>query len=72
MFQSLMCPFTMGQAMNNWNKYWKVVLQDGKNVKARERYQNYMTRVQEEIDKANKEKDEMSSGSHNVRIKEEL
>jgi len=67
-----MCPFTMGQAMNNWNKYWKVVLQDGKNVKATERYQNYMTRVQEEIAKANKEKDGMSSGSHNVGIKEEL
>ena len=55
MVQSLMCPFTMGQAMNNWNKYWQVVLEGGKNKEASERYQRYMAEIQNEIARAERE-----------------
>ncbi|KAL7542747.1 hypothetical protein ACHAXR_012051 [Thalassiosira sp. AJA248-18] len=73
MVKSLMCPFTMGQAMNNWNKYWKVMLHGGKNKEASERYQRYMSRIQEVIARAEKEEGvEMRSGSHVVGVKDEL
>ena len=68
-----MCQFTMGQAMNNWNKYWKVVLADGQNEKARARYERYMKRIQEEVAKAEREDAEKkSAGRSNGRVKEEL
>lgn len=50
MVQSLLCSFTMGQAMNNWNKYWKVVLNDGKNEAAKARYDRYMTRIRAAVE----------------------
>ncbi|KAL7549210.1 hypothetical protein ACHAWF_012481 [Thalassiosira exigua] len=49
MVQSLMCPFTMGQAMTNWNKYWQVVLADERNQAPRKRYEGYMARIREEV-----------------------
>ena len=69
MVKSLYCQFTMGQAMNNWNKYWKAVLHGGNNKVARERYDKYMARIQEEIAKNEKaEEKKMSSAG----VKEEL
>ena len=56
--EALLCSFTMGQAMTNWNRYWKLMLSSGDNV-ANERYTKYMQRLQREIDKA--EKDEEAS-----------
>jgi len=50
MVQSLLCSFTMGQAMNNWNKYWKVVLNDGKNEAAKARYDRYMARIRAAVE----------------------
>ena len=54
MVQSLMCPFTMGQAMNNWKRYWNAVLQPRNGVvdaEARGRYDGYMKRIEESIEK---------------------
>jgi len=59
--EALLCPFTMGQAMHNWNKYWKVVLnsESGKDGgSARKRYENYMREIQIEIEKAEREERE--------------
>lgn len=50
--QSLMCPFTMGQAMANWKKYWNAVLTPRNGVtdaEARKRYDGYMKRIEESI-----------------------
>ena len=52
--EALLCPFSMGQAMTNWNQYWEVMLSSGDNV-ASGRYTKYMERIQGEIDKAAKE-----------------
>jgi hypothetical protein len=52
MVQSLMCPFTMGQAMTNWKKYWNAVLTPRNGVtdtEARKRYDGYMKRIEESI-----------------------
>ena len=68
-----MCQFTMGQAMNNWNKYWKVVLADGQNEQARARYERYMKEIQEEVARAEREDAEKKdTGRINSRVKEEL
>jgi len=72
MVKSLLCPFTMGQALNNWNKYWKVVLNAGQNTEARERYEKYMARIQEEVARKEKEEGERSSNSHRGGVKDEL
>lgn len=74
--EALLCPFTMGQAMTNWNKYWKVVLSanGGGSSKNREastkRYTQYMERIEKEIAKAAKEderkKAQDSSGGYVV------
>ena len=60
MVQSLLCPFTMGQAMNNWNRYWKVVLSSssGGSGVAKKRYNKYMERIHEEVAKAQREEEE--------------
>jgi arginine exporter protein ArgO len=52
--EALLCQFTMGQAMTNWNRYWKVMLSNGDSA-ANERYTKYMERIQREIAKAEKE-----------------
>lgn len=52
--EALLCPFTMGQAMTNWNRYWQVMLASGDSV-ASGRYTKYMERLQGEIDKAAKD-----------------
>eukprot|EP00985_Skeletonema_marinoi_P006953 scaffold3037_cov142-Skeletonema_marinoi.AAC.2 len=52
--EALLCPFSMGQAMTNWNRYWQVMLSSGDSV-PNERYTKYMQRIQGEIDKAEKE-----------------
>ena len=54
MVKALLCPFTMGQAMGNWKKYWNAVLApwNGKtDVAARKRYDKYMKRIEESIDR---------------------
>eukprot|EP00986_Skeletonema_menzelii_P006418 scaffold2429_cov149-Skeletonema_menzelii.AAC.10 len=51
--EALLCPFTMGQAMTNWNRYWQVMLSGGDSV-ANGRYTKYMQRLQGEIKKAEK------------------
>jgi hypothetical protein len=54
MVQSLMCPFTMGQAMTNWKKYWNAVLMPRNgvtDVEARKRYDACMKRIEESIEK---------------------
>jgi hypothetical protein len=54
MVQSLMCPFTMGQAMTNWKRYWNAVLTPRNgvtDVEARKRYDGYMKRIEESIEK---------------------
>ena len=60
MVKSLLCPFTMGQAMNNWQKYWNVILQDSRNTEAKLRYQNYMTKIQAEVEKSEREGNELT------------
>ena len=55
---ALLCKFTMGQAMNNWNRYWEVVLHhDGGNTidtQAKDRFDKYMKRIKEAVDQAEK------------------
>ncbi|KAL7479643.1 hypothetical protein ACHAW6_005367 [Cyclotella cf. meneghiniana] len=54
MVESLLCPFTMGQAMGNWKKYWNAVLapRNGKtDAAARKRYDKYMKILEESIDR---------------------
>ena len=57
MVQSLQCKFTMGMAINNWNKYWKVVLHGGNNIEAKTRYDGYMRQIQEAIAKGEHEEE---------------
>ncbi len=60
----------MGQAMHNWNKYWKVVLnsdsgEDGKS--ARIRYEKYMREIKMEIETVEREeKEKIKNGHENV------
>jgi hypothetical protein len=53
---ALLCKFTMGQAMNNWNRYWEVVLHnDGGNTidtRAKDRFDKYMKRIKEAVTRA--------------------
>ncbi|KAL9184717.1 hypothetical protein ACHAXT_012687 [Thalassiosira profunda] len=73
MVDSLMCPFTMGQAINNWNKYWQVVLDGGKNAEAKKRYDRFMTRIKAEVAKAQQEDGKKNGQKNsNVGMKEEL
>lgn len=72
MVKALHCPFSMGQAMGNWNKYWKVMLQGGQNVEARERYEKYMRGLQEDIDRAEKEELWRSRNALGRGVREEL
>ena len=74
MVESLMCPFTMGQAMNNWNKYWQVVLDGGKNAEAKKSYDRFMTRIKAEVAKAQQEEGEdgRNQKNSNIGMKEEL
>ena len=68
-----MCPFTMGQAINNWNKYWQVVLDGGKNAEAKKRYDRFMTRIKAEVAKAQQEDGKKNGQKNsNVGMKEEL
>ncbi|KAL7434211.1 hypothetical protein ACHAXM_003933 [Skeletonema potamos] len=67
--EALLCPFTMGQAMTNWNRYWKVVLSTGDGA-ANERYTRYMQRIQRETDKA--EKEEAKSKAKKDRGRDEI
>lgn len=66
---ALICKFTMGQAMNNWNRYWEVVLRQG-DVRAKERYDRYMKRIKDEVAQAGKEDVEASGGNKNNKKKE--
>ena len=75
MVQSLLCSFTMSQAMNNWQQYWKVVLKDGKNAAAQARYDRYMMKIKEEVKKgemAEEEKKRMMGKGQGSRTKGEL
>ena len=73
MVQSLMCKFTMGQAMTNWQNYWKVVLSDKTNAKARARYERYMAHIGDEIKRhEKKEKEERRRVNRSITEKEEL
>ena len=54
LIEALLCQTTMGQAMNNWNRYWQVML-GSNDAAAKERYTKYMQRIQKEIAKAEKE-----------------
>jgi len=65
MAQSLRCPFTMGQAMGNWNKYWKVVLKQDASAKGR--YDKYMASIQEEV--ARREEEEGGSSGDRKKMK---
>lgn len=61
----------MGQAMHNWNKYWKVVLnsergRDGGS--ARKRYENYMREIKREIEKAEREEKRQETELQQKRI----
>ena len=62
MVQSLLCSFTMSQAMNNWQKYWKIVLNDGKNAAAQARYDRYMAKIKEEVKKNEMAEEEKTNG----------
>lgn len=56
MVESLMCPFTMGQAMSLWNKYWQTVLMDPRmGPSAKRRKVKYMERIDEAVRKASEE-----------------
>ena len=81
--EALQCQFTMGQAMNMWQRYWNVVLRDDgsggggvgdtKKREARARYQKYMTRIQEVIDEdARKNRPGGVSSSSYSKVKDEL
>ena len=73
MVQSLLCKFTMGQAMTNWQNYWKVVLSDKTNAKARARYERYMAHIGDEIKRhEKKEKEERRRVNKSSMEKEEL
>ncbi|KAL3771646.1 hypothetical protein ACHAW5_007348 [Stephanodiscus triporus] len=77
--ESLQCQFTMGQAMNMWQKYWKVVLSDNsvgddkRKKEAGARYQKYMTRIRAVIaeDEKKNRLGSVSSSSHSE-VKDEL
>jgi hypothetical protein len=77
--ESLQCQFTMGQAMNMWQKYWKVVLSndsvgdDKRKKEAGVRYQKYMTRIRAVIaeDEKKNRLGSVSSNSHSE-VKDEL
>ncbi|KAL3787631.1 hypothetical protein HJC23_011779 [Cyclotella cryptica] len=69
MVKSLLCPFTMGQAMGNWKKYWNAVLapRNGKtDVAARKRYDEYMKSIEESIDREG-EKSGMETRERRIR-----
>lgn len=75
MVQSLLCSFTMGQAMNNWNKYWKVVLNDGKNDAAKARYDMYMARIRAAVENDQDERrleEEKKRQKKNGKVNDEL
>lgn len=69
LIEALLCQTTMGQAMNNWNRYWQVMLASN-DAAAKERYTKYMQRIQEEIAKAEKE-DAASKTSKDI-VQDEL
>lgn len=57
---ALLCKFTMGQAMNNWNRYWEVVLHNGGgnimiDTRAKDRFEKYMKRIKEAVARAEEE-----------------
>ena len=56
--KALLCPFSMGQAMHNWNQYWKVVLSNDPGGKAKERYDDYMKEIQVAVKKAERDEEE--------------
>ena len=60
--EALQCQFTMGQAMNMWNRYWPIILRndgnvDNNKIEAGMRYQKYMTKIREVISKAEEEEE---------------
>ena len=77
--EALQCQFTMGQAMNMWQKYWNVVLGGGEGGtsdlkrEVRARYQKYMTRIREVIEEdERKNRPGVVSGSSHSKVKDEL
>ncbi len=80
--EALQCQFTMGQAMNMWQKYWKVVLRGDdrsggvgslRRIEAEARYKKYMTRIREVIEEDENKNDlgGFKRNSHSE-IKDEL
>ena len=51
MVESLLCPYTMGQALGNWKKYWEPALQAGQGTDVRQRYEKHMARMKVEVQK---------------------
>lgn len=72
MVESLQCQFTMGAAMNNWNKYWGVVLADGRNADANVRYKKYMARIQEAIARGMEQEQKHRPSGREKEVKDEL
>jgi len=70
--KSLLCPFTMGMAMNNWNRYWKLVLRGGQDRKSKERYEKYMKNIEAEIAKQEKEERRRKNSERGAGVEEEL
>lgn len=67
--QSLMCPYTMGQALTNWKKYWNAVLQGGQNTEVRARYDKHMATMKVAVEA---QEEGRSSDSRRSEVKDEL
>jgi hypothetical protein len=77
--EALQCQFTMGQAMNMWQKYWKVVLRDDggihdkRRIEAGTRYNKYMTRIREVIEEDGSKHEQGGDDRHSrSKMKDEL
>ena len=69
--EALQCQFTMGQAMNMWNRYWPIVLRndgnvDSNKIEASIRYQRYMTQIREVVAKAEEQEEEDDKGTTSI------
>lgn len=65
---ALFCKFTMGQAMNNWNRYWEVVLRNPNDIEVKDRYDKYMKRIKAAVARAEKG-EEAGQGGRNNKMK---
>lgn len=62
---ALFCKFTMGQAMNNWNRYWEVVLRNPNDIEVKDRYDKYMKRIKDAVARAEKNEEAGQGGRNN-------